>query len=70
MGLCYKAYMRKWMRERVKRRKKPEETPGTESNKPVPLQPDYYDAQAVSGPPDASLDEPRSGSVGRLEGTN
>jgi predicted kinase len=42
--------MRKWMRERIKRRKKPEETPGTESNKPVPLQPDYYDAQAsVSG---------------------
>jgi predicted kinase len=47
MGLCYKAYMRKWMRERVKRRKKPEETPGTESNKPVPLQPDYYDAQST-----------------------
>jgi predicted kinase len=42
------------MRERVKRRKKPEETPGTESNKPVPLQPDYYDAQAsVSGHADA-----------------
>jgi predicted kinase len=52
MGLCYKAYMRKWMRERIKRRKKPEETPGTESNKPAPLQPDYYDAQAAaSGQP-------------------
>jgi predicted kinase len=46
--------MRKWMRERIKRRKKPEETPGTESNKPVPLQPDYYDAQSsVSGHADA-----------------
>ena len=38
--------MRKWMRERIKRRKKPAETAGTDSNKPVPLQPDYYDAQA------------------------
>ncbi len=38
------------MRERIKRRKKPEETAGTESSKPTPLQPDYYDAQAsVSG---------------------
>jgi predicted kinase len=36
--------MRKWMRERVKRRKKPEDKPGTETSKPVPLQPDYYDA--------------------------
>ena len=53
--MCYKAYMRKWMRERIKRRKKPEENPGTESSKPVPLQPDYYDAQAsVSGQADAA----------------
>jgi predicted kinase len=46
--------MRKWMRERIKRRKKPEETLSAESNKPVPLQPDYYDAQAaIAGHADA-----------------
>ena len=50
--------MRKWMRERIKRRKKPEETPGAESNKPVPLQPDYYDAQA-SVPGHADAPQPR-----------
>jgi len=50
--------MRKWMRERIKRRKKPEETPGAESKKPVPLQPDYYDAQAsVSGHADAPRED-------------
>jgi predicted kinase len=47
MSLCYKAYMRKWMRERMKRRKKPEETAGSES-KPTPLQPAYFDAPEVA----------------------
>lgn len=54
--------MRKWMRERMKRRKKPEQTAGTESTKPVPLQPDYYDTQAPasaeSGEPDAEPQGP------------
>jgi predicted kinase len=40
--------MRKWMRERIKRRKKPEETAASDANKPTPLQPDYYDAQATT----------------------
>jgi predicted kinase len=48
--LCYKAYMRKWMRERMKRRKKPESTPGSES-KPVPLQPAYFEAGAAPAEP-------------------
>jgi len=58
--MCYKAYMRKWMRERMKRRKKPEQTTGTDSKKPVPLQPDYYDAQAglSSGPVESERDNP------------
>lgn len=50
MSLCYKAYMRKWMRERMKRRKKPEETTGSEP-KPVPLQPAYFDAGAIPPTP-------------------
>lgn len=49
--------MRKWMRERIKRRKKPEETAGTDSTKPVPLQPAYYDAQpSASSPTEESHD--------------
>jgi len=35
------------MRERIKRRKKPAETSGTESSKPIPLQPDYYEVPTV-----------------------
>jgi predicted kinase len=49
MSLCYKAYMRKWMRERMKRRQKPEEVTNSES-KPAPLQPAYFDAGSDSGP--------------------
>ena len=46
VGLCYKAYMRKWMRERIKRRKKPDRNAGHRAEPSTPLQPDYYDAQA------------------------
>jgi len=45
MSLCYKAYMRKWMRERIKRRQKPEGVTSSEP-KPAPLQPAYFDAAA------------------------
>ena len=58
MSLCYKAYMRKWMRERMKRRKKPEETTGSET-KPAPLQPAYFDANAV--PPTPAETKPEVG---------
>jgi predicted kinase len=48
--VCYKRYMRKWMRERMKRRKKGGESPSQEqANAPTPLQPDFY-----SEPPEAS----------------
>jgi predicted kinase len=41
--MCYKPYMRKWMRDKLKRRKKtPEET----AAQPAPLQPAYFEPEA------------------------
>src|SRR2546428_13306344 len=45
--------MRKWMRERLKRRKK---DPAKIEEKPVPLQPAYFEADATAPP--ASPDQP------------
>jgi predicted kinase len=46
--VCYKRYMRKWMRERLKRGKKGGEGQGKEStSKPAPLQPDFYGEQSA-----------------------
>ena len=43
--VCYKRYMRKWMRERMTRRKKGDGSPTNEAaNAPVPLQPKYFEA--------------------------
>lgn len=47
--MCYKPYMRKWMRERLQRRKKPKETKSGESA-PAPLQPAYFESDATSQP--------------------
>ena len=44
--LCYKPYMRKWMSERLKRRKKAQEKKSSEPA-PAPLQPAYFDAEAA-----------------------
>lgn len=58
LSLCYKRYMRKWMRERLKRRKKPTETkPGEPAQ--APLQPAYFDAQEVpsAGPSTVEAEE-------------
>jgi predicted kinase len=41
--LCYKPDMRKWMRERLQRKKKPAEP--TDQPAPPPLQPAYFDAE-------------------------
>src|SRR5437667_4423710 len=46
--MCYKPYMRKWMRDKLKRRKKSSEE--TEA-KPAPLQPAYFE----SGPPEVEV---------------
>jgi predicted kinase len=49
--------MRKWMRERLKRRKKPEETQPAESTQ-APLQPAYFDAHATPGAEPSAHAEP------------
>src|SRR6202051_2696488 len=49
--VCYKRYMRKWMSERLKRRKKPGETPAKDGTKaPEPLQPRFYDDEPAAAP--------------------
>jgi predicted kinase len=47
--VCYKRYMRKWMSERLKRRKKTGETPAEDgSKKQEPLQPRFYDDEPAA----------------------
>lgn len=50
--------MRKWMRERIKRRQKPEEAASSEP-KPAPLQPAYFEAAAEPAPAERSSQEER-----------
>jgi len=51
--------MRKWMSERLKRRKKAPEKATTEAA-PAPLQPKYFDAEAAPAAPPAETQEPVS----------
>jgi len=44
-GVCYKRYMRKWMAERLKRRKKAQDKK-TQEPAQAPLQPAYFDADS------------------------
>jgi len=44
-GVCYKPYMRKWMSERLKRRKKTQDKK-TQEPAQAPLQPAYFDADS------------------------
>jgi predicted kinase len=54
LWVCYKPEMRKWMSERLKRRKKEPEKVGAESA-PAPLQPAFYDtAPAEPAPTEVS----------------
>ena len=54
--LCYKPYMRKWMRDRLKRRKKPEETKPAEPGQ-APLQPAYFDSsETPAAEPEAAME--------------
>src|SRR6266567_1923895 len=48
--VCYKPYMRKWMSEKLKRRKK---TPEEVSAEPAPLQPAYFNPE-----PQGNIAEP------------
>jgi predicted kinase len=71
--VCYKPDMRKWMRERLKRRKKAEsiKSEGT----PTPLQPAYFNPEPVASPaerneaeaPEPQPPEPREGSTSAPE---
>jgi predicted kinase len=48
-SVCYKRYMRKWMSERLKRRKKTGDGPTKEATKaPEPLQPRFYDDEPAA----------------------
>ena len=53
--MCYKPYMRKWMREKLNRRKK-----STEETKaqPAPLQPAYFEPEAHEPQPEVPEAEP------------
>jgi predicted kinase len=51
--VCYKRYMRKWMRERMTRRKKGEgNKPKQQAHAPVPLQPKYFESEPTSPEPE------------------
>ena len=47
--MCYKPFMRKWMRERLLRRKKKVDDPKDQAGS-APLQPAYFDAEPLTGP--------------------
>ena len=53
--MCYKPYMRKWMRERLKRRKKTDEE---NAARPAPLQPAYFEPEPPQAPAEAPANEP------------
>ncbi len=57
--MCYKPDMRKWMRERVKRRKKAPEK-GTGEAAQAPLQPAYFDTAAPGEAPPPEVKESES----------
>ncbi len=52
--MCYKPEMRKWMSERLKRRKKEPEKAGAEPP-PAPLQPAFYDTEPAQSEPAAEV---------------
>jgi predicted kinase len=65
LWVCYKPDMRKWMRERLKRRKKQAEQATAEA--PPPLQPTFYDTNPESEPPQVQEPEPEPQPVPPLE---
>jgi predicted kinase len=53
--VCYKPFMRKWMRDKLKRRKKSEPE---DASKPAPLQPAYFMGEPEAASPEAAAPEP------------
>ena len=67
--MCYKPYMRKWMRERLKRRGKDSEKAPSSDAKPAPLQPDFYgEAPATKHAAPAQEPKPEPQESPELEG--
>jgi predicted kinase len=63
-GMLQASYMRKWMSERLKRRKKDGDGAAKDAAKaPEPLQPRFYDNEPAAAPPEAPA-EPRGGDRG------
>jgi predicted kinase len=60
--MCYKPYMRKWMREKLKRRKKTVEETAAQ---PAPLQPAYFEPEPQEQQPE--VQEPKAPEAGRKE---
>ena len=65
-SLCYKPSMRKWMSERLKRRKKAPEKPPAEAAQ-APLQPKYFDAHESGAAPEAEPHEPEQSAPESIE---
>jgi predicted kinase len=65
-SLCYKPSMRKWMSERLKRRKKaPEKQPAEAAQ--APLQPKYFDAQESGAAAEAEPHDPEQSAPESIE---
>jgi len=58
--VCYKPDMRKWMRERLKSRKKSAEEKGKGEATPAPLQPAYFHTEAPAAMPPPEVREPEA----------
>src|ERR1700733_13926102 len=65
-SLCYKPSMRKWMSERLKRRKKAPEKPPAEAAQ-APLQPKYFDAQESGAAPETEAHDPEPSAPESIE---
>src|SRR5438552_17374396 len=53
--ICYKPSMRKWMQDKLKRRKK---TPQETAAEPAPLQPAYFIPEGETPAPERQREEP------------
>lgn len=61
--MCYKPSMRKWMRERIERRKKSQEKAKASEAPPEPLQPAYFDSEASMPEASVSEEQPQPGAA-------
>ena len=62
-SMCYKPSMRKWMRERMQRRKKSQEKAKSSEAQPAPLQPAYFDSGSSVAEAPVSESQPEAQAV-------